>query len=77
MAIDLAPLLNLGAVGVVLAWLMFRVERRMDRMAASLDRVSRALLMEILSRPGVSLSVTKEAQTLLTDMREHRENAGR
>lgn len=67
--IDPAALLNVGAIGVVLAWFMWRFEGRMAGVERELHRVSLALLLDIASRPGAALSVTREAETLLSDMR--------
>jgi hypothetical protein len=73
-AID--QLLNVGAIGVVLAWFMFRMERKLDRMSYEVNRLTRAVLLEIVSRPGVSLSVTREAEELLRDLAHDKNGTG-
>ena len=67
----------LGTVlGSVLAWMMGRIDRRIDRVDRSLERFSKAMLLEVVSRPGVALSVTREADALLADMAREREREG-
>lgn len=73
-AIVVALIGLLGTVlGSVLAWMMGRIDRRIDRVDRSLERFSKAMLLEIVSRPGVALSVTREADALLADMARDRE----
>lgn len=62
-----------ATIGGILAWFMGRVERRLDRVSTALDRFSRVMLLEIVSRPGVSLAVTREATSLLREMHDERE----
>jgi hypothetical protein len=73
-AID--QLLNVGAIGVVLAWFMFRMERKLDRMSYEVNRLTRAVLLEIVSRPGVSRSGTREAEELLRDLAHDKNGTG-
>ena len=62
----------IGLLGTVLAWMMGRVDRRLERVEESLVRFSKAVLLEVVSRPGVALSVTREADELLHEMARDR-----
>lgn len=63
------PLLfQLGVVGVVLAWLMFRVEKRMERVELALDRLTRTQLLTLLARPDVEETVKSQVRSILAEM---------
>ena len=63
----LEPLLNLGAVGAVLAWFLLKAEPRMRAMEDAIDRLVRAQMLDILSRPEVAPAIKDQAQRLLTE----------
>lgn len=67
----------IGLLGTVLAWMMRGVDRRLDRVDRSLDRFSKTLLLEVVSRPGVALSVTREGEALLKEIQQEREREHR
>ena len=78
----LTPLLNLGAVGAVLAWVLWRLEPRLERsdqaMAArferieqALDRLTRAQLLMLISQPAVEEPVRQQAHQILEEMNGH------
>lgn len=75
MGAEFGPLIQTGAIGVVLAWFLFRIEPRIRALERAVDRFSRVMLLDILSRPSVSLSVTREAQQMIEDI--HREKIER
>lgn len=60
----------------VLAWMMGRMDRRLDRIDRSMERFSKAVLLEVVSRPGVALSVAREGEALLKEIREERDRGG-
>lgn len=66
---DLQPLLNIGAVGVILAWFMLRMEPRMKAMEDALNRFSRVQLLDMVSRSDAPPAVREQAQTILNEMR--------
>lgn len=59
---------NFGALGIIAGWLMFRFERRIERIEASVDRVSRALMLELVGREATSPMVRRQAQQLLAEL---------
>ena len=68
MSIDLAPLLNVGAVGVILAWHLFRTESRLDRMERAIDRMVRAQMIEVAAGLQVPEPVREQARAVLSEM---------
>lgn len=73
-----SPLINLGAVGCVLAWFMFRMEPRMRRMEQAVDRFSRTVLLAVVSMRGVDPPIKEQAQAVLKeidDAQERRDQA--
>lgn len=61
---DIAPLIQGGIPGVVLAWFMVRNERKMESVQAAVDRMSQAILLLIVSRSN-DASVHQQASELL------------
>jgi hypothetical protein len=57
-----------GIAGVVLAWFMFRVERRMDDMRQALDRLTRAQMLTLLARPDVDEAIKSQVRSIMTEM---------
>lgn len=76
MSIDPVVAALAGIIGTVLAWFMGRAERRLDRVDIALSRFSKVLLLEIVSRAGVSPAVAKEAGTLITELDRDRDRKG-
>ncbi len=54
---DYSALYNLGAIGVVLAWMMWKVEPRMKAVEAALDRATRANMLMLIAAREVSDAV--------------------
>ena len=72
----LTPLINLGAVGIVLAWFMVRSESKMAETAAALDRLRQAVnrlamahLLEVATREDAPTVVRKQAEAVLKEIR--------
>jgi hypothetical protein len=63
--LDLTPLANVGAVGVVLAWFMLVTIPRLERIERAVDILSKAILLDQVSRPGVSPVVKAQAQGMI------------
>jgi hypothetical protein len=68
-----SPLINLGAVGCVLAWFMFRMEPRLRRMEQAIDRMSRAIMLAALSMKGVSPALKEQATAVLKEIEDAQE----
>lgn len=65
MPIDLTPLANVGAVGVILAFVLVSISPRLERIERAIDMNSRAILLDIVSREGSSPVMKVQAQAML------------
>lgn len=74
-----SQLIQYGVLGVVLAWLMWRVETRLDSIreqtrlsssdvTKSIDRLTRTQLLALVDRPGGDALVKEQARQILADM---------
>lgn len=63
-----AGLIQLGAMGIVLGWLMYRVESRLDRGERAMDRLSRALLLDLVSRSDTTEALKAQARVVLGEI---------
>lgn len=63
-----SPLINLGAIGCVLLWFMLRTDPRLRRIEEAIDRQSRATLVSVLSRQGISEAIKEEARAILSEI---------
>jgi hypothetical protein len=63
-------LLQYGAIGLVCAWLMVRVETRLKDVERAIDRSTRASLVVHLSRVDISEQSREEAQQILREVEE-------
>lgn len=64
MQVDLTGLVNVGAVGVVLAWHLVMIIPRLERIERAIDRQTQAHLLDITTRPGVSPIAKAQAERL-------------
>lgn len=62
------PLLNLGAIGAVLAWFLVNLSPRLDRIERAIDRLTRAQMLTLLSRPDVPEGVKTLANDLVHEL---------
>lgn len=67
------PLINLGAVGCVLAWFMFRTEPRLRRMEQAIDRSSRALMIVTMSIRRLAPEIKEQAESLISELEDAKE----
>lgn len=77
------PLINVGAVGAVLAWFMLRNEARLTELAGSIDRFRHALnrfamahLLEVATREDAPPVVKKQAEALLDEIKAEQAQTG-
>ena len=61
-----SPLINLGAIGCVLAWFLIRAEPRLGKIERAIDRSSRALMIATLAMRGQD--VREEAHDLAKEV---------
>ena len=66
--VTLAPLLNFGALGIVVGWFMLVTTGRLDRIERAIDRMTRAMALDVIARPQVAESVREQAQQLLREL---------
>lgn len=60
-------LVQAGVAGVVLGWFMLRSESRMERLERSINQLTRAQMLMLLSRPDVDEGIKRQARDLLTE----------
>jgi hypothetical protein len=60
------PLINVGAVGGVLAWVLWRTDRRLERLERAIDRLTRAQTLALVAHE--SSGVRQQAQALLAEL---------
>lgn len=68
------PLVNMGAIGIVLGWFMLRAEPRLRAIEASIDRVARALMVAVLSMKSCDASLKEQAQSIINEVEEAHKN---
>jgi len=61
-------LLQLGGIGSVLAWMLYRSDLRMERMERALDRLTRAQMLMLISREDVDPPIKAQARAILQEM---------
>lgn len=61
-------LLQLGVAGVMLTWFMWRIEARLDRGERSIDRLTRSLLLDLVSRSDTTETLKLQARAILGEM---------
>lgn len=62
-----AQLLNVGAVGVVLAWFLYKLEPRLRDIEEALDRLTQAQLLLLINQPHTPEATRREAQRMLDE----------
>lgn len=63
-----APLTQLGVAGGMLIWFATRVESRMKAMEASVDRMAKAALLQILSFEQHGSTIKTQANAMLNEI---------
>lgn len=61
----LMPFINLGAIGMVLAWFLWKAEPRMRAVEAAIDRQTQAILILLLELERTSPAAKERAEELL------------
>ena len=62
---ELAPLANIGAVGLILGYVLWQISPRLERIERAIDMNSRSLLLDIVSRTDVSDIMKAQAQAMI------------
>lgn len=71
-AADWSPLFNLGGIGVVLGWMMWRAEPRMRAIESAIDRHSATILILMLRDKDTSEPAKVQIETLLGEIKAAR-----
>lgn len=64
----ITPLIQLGGVGVVLLWFMFKSEPRLRGIEASIDRMSRSIMLLVGSLPSANPAQKVQAEGLIREI---------
>lgn len=72
----LSPLLQVGAIGAVLAWMLVKTDARIERVERALDRLTRAQLLTLVSRNDVDEHVKQQAGEMLKDLQANARKRG-
>lgn len=62
------PLIQLGAVGGVLVWFMFKTEPRLRGVEAAIDRMARSILLLVVSIPHATDTAKEQAKGIITEI---------
>lgn len=66
--VDFTGLLNFGAIGFVLAWMLWRSDARLNQIERALDRLTRAQMLTLIERPDVDDHVKRQATAILREL---------
>lgn len=66
----LAALINYGALGTVLAWHLWRTDRRLDRLERALERWARVQLLTVLAQHDVEATVREQVRHMLAELEQ-------
>jgi hypothetical protein len=58
-------LVQVGVLGPVLAWMMIRHDAKIERMVEAVQNLTRAISLEVATRPGVVERLKQEAHELI------------
>lgn len=62
------PIINLGGIGLVLAWVLWKLEPRMRGLEAAIERNTRANLVMIIEIKRTSEEAKKAAQEMIDEI---------
>lgn len=65
-----APFVNMGGVGLVLAWVLWKLEPRMRGLEAAIERQSRAVLVLLIEIKSTSPEGRTQAAAILKELDE-------
>lgn len=65
---DFSPLVNVGVAGVVLAWILWKMEPRMRGIESSIDRLTRMMAVFLTELPHVMEGVKATCRTQVEEL---------
>ena len=63
-------LANLGAFGAIVGWMLWRAEPRLERIERALERLTRAQMLSLLSRPDIDDRIKDQAREVLDETQD-------
>ena len=69
MNVDVSNLVNVGAVGVVLAWFMVRAERKLDELIRAVNRLAMAHAIDVATRDDAPVIVKTQAKAIMEEIK--------
>lgn len=73
---DFSPLLNVGATGVILAWMLWQAVPRMRGIESAVDRLSDAILILLLEIDRTTPQAREQAQVIRNKIKDARKARG-
>lgn len=70
---DWSPLLNMGGVGLVLVWFLWKAEPRMRAIESAIDRNSRSILILLLEISRTTPEAKIQANAVVTEIEKAEE----
>lgn len=62
------PLIQLGGIGGVLVWFMFKTEPRLRAVEAAIDRMARSVLLLVISIPHATETAKEQASGIVREI---------
>lgn len=59
---------QLGVTGAILGWFMMRAESKLQSVERAIDRLSKVILLELVSRRESNSMIVEQAKDLLRDL---------
>lgn len=64
----IAPLLQTGVAGAILAWFMFRLEPRIRSLEESIDRQVRAMMLDLMAHNQLRSETVRQLQQIVEEI---------
>lgn len=61
-------LINLGAVGAILAYFLVRTDPRLERLENAVDRLARAQMLMLIASPVTDEAIKRQAQSIINEL---------
>ena len=69
MNVDVSNLVNIGAVGVVLAWFMLRAEKKLDELIRAVNRLAMSHAIDVATRNDAPTVIKRQAEAILQEIK--------
>lgn len=68
------PLINIGAIGCVLAWFLIKLDPRIKSMEDAIDRNTKSMLLIVINSQTASPGLKNVAQEIIKELEESRKS---